>query len=354
MKKLSMLFAAMLLAGGVAFTSCSDDDKPSTGPGSTLELTDADGAEITTVEIPANGGQARVYVKSDAAWEATLGEQDWCEATKGSTRVTLSAEANQTGEALTTTLTVTAGDLKKTVTVTQPSSGEPIYAASYDSFIGTWTMTASDGENDATYTVVISARADYDYVYSDGTVSYKAYTVKGWGASEIAQSHPTVAIFEPSEEDPNVGYAFLLGQDLGEVTTDVPQEDGGTAPVTAQFHFSPLCVNLADQSKTTVFIGDPMIFGMGFLSDQSTVAFTSMALQDTNGGKWGVIAAGYVYEKDANTVGLVDILQPLQMVKAGTSSASVSNLSNFSNGVKYANMAVSSYKTMHTSVKIAK
>lgn len=356
MKKLSMLFAALLLAGGgVMFTGCSDDDDPTPTPANSLMLTDASGAEITSVEVPAAGGSAKVYVKTDGSWDIALAEQDWCDAEKGSTRVTVTADPNETGEERSTTLTVTAGDLKKSVTVTQPSGGEPIYQASYDSFLGNWTMTATDGANEADYTVVISAREDYEYVYTDGTVMYKAYTVKGWGSNAIAQTHPTVAIFEPSESDPNIGYAFLLAQDLGEATTDIPQEDGGMAPVTAQFHFSPLCVNLADQEKTTVFIGDPMLYAMGFLGDKATIAFAPMSLEDTNGGKWGVIAAGYVYEKGASTVGFAEILQPLQMVKAnGAAAASVSSLSRFSNGMKYANMATSSFNKMHTSFKVTR
>lgn len=362
MKKLSMLFAALLLAGGgVMFTGCSDDDEPTPTPANSLMLTDASGAEITSVEIPAAGGSAKVYVKTDGSWDIALAEQDWCDAEKGATRVTVTADANETGEDRSTTLTVTAGELKKSVTVTQPSNGEPIYQASYDSFLGNWTLTATmDGETELTYAINISAGDDYVVDLEDGSsMTLKGYDIKGWGSNsaQLTQAHPAYGVFMPSQEDQNVGYLYMLGQEYGQVTADVPTEEGGTKSVTATFYFGPLCVNINDTSKSTVFIGEPIMFICGFLSDNTTFAFANNIIQSTDGQQWAAIAAGYFYEIDASTVGFADdMLSPISMVKAnGTASmASVSALSSYSSGAKYAKMATSTFKTKYTSFNLTK
>lgn len=354
-----MLFAALLLVGGATFTSCGDDD-PKPGPSTSLQLTDETGSEITTVEIPATGGSAKVYVKTDGTWDASLpSTQDWCDAQKGATRITLNAESNNTGEDRSTTLTVSAGDLTKTVTVTQPSGGEPLYMASAESFIGKWTLTAEvmGLDQPTTFTIDIVAGADYEIPTETGTVTLKGYDIKGWGTNpQLAQNHPAYAVFMPSEDDPNVGYLYMIGVEYGELTADVPQEDGTTASVTSEFNFSPYCVNLKDTSKATVFVGEPIIFIMGFFSDQARIGFASNVLESQDKQQWGVIACGYIYSIDAQTVGMADdMIAPMEMSKAnGTSMASVSVLSQYSIGAKYAKTAMSTFKTAYKSLNLAK
>lgn len=360
MKKLSMLFAALLMAGGATFTSCGEDN-PTPGPTSSLQLTNESGTEISSVEIPATGGSVRVYVKTDGTWTASLPEtQDWCELQKGSTRVTLSAESNNTGEDLTTTLTVTAGDLTKTVTVTQPSGGEPLYMASYDSYLGKWTLTAGTLGSDqaSTFTIEIAAGADYEIPTQDGgTVTLKGYDIKGWGTNpQLIDKNPAYGVFMPSEEDQTVGYLYMLGVEYGTLTIDVPQEDGSMKAETSEFYFSPYCVNIKDTSKATVFTGEPIMFIMGFFSDQARIGFGANMLESNDNQQWGVVAAGYIYRIDDQMVGLADeMIAPMEMSKAsGTSMASVSVMSQFSNGAKYATTAKSSFKSAYKSFNLAK
>lgn len=360
MKKLSMLFAALLLVGGATFTSCGDDN-PTPGPSTSLQLTDESGTEITTVEIPATGGSAKVYVKTDGSWDASLpSTQDWCDAQKGATRITVSAESNNTGEDRSTTLTVTAGDLTKTVTVTQPSGGEPLYMASYDSYLGKWTLTAGTLGSDqaSTFTIEIAAGADYEIPTQDGgTVTLKGYDIKGWGTNpQLIDENPAYGVFMPSEEDQTVGYLYMLGVEYGTLTIDVPQEDGSMKAETSEFYFSPYCVNIKDTSKATVFTGETIMFIMGFFSDQARIGFGTNMLESTDNQQWGVVAAGYVYRIDDKMVAQADeMIAPMEMSKAsGTSMASVSVMSQFSNGAKYATTAKSSFKSAYKSFNLAK
>ncbi len=225
MKKLSMLFAALLLAGGgVMFTGCSDDDdnKEQTGE---IKIT-TDPQSPITLDAGENKFQVNVTVTGVSTWSvAAASGQDWCTADKGNyqNRFYITTPANDTGEERSTTVTITAGDKTLPLTVTQPVGLQAVYGA-YEDYAGTYALgyETTDG---STFDIVFTIATSNDMIAvpvddQGNTVNCKSYTVTGWSYSDIGKLKPMRAIFEPSQDDPNVGVIGFLCEGFGDVTMD--------------------------------------------------------------------------------------------------------------------------------------
>ena len=94
------------------------------------ELVETPSLEVSqeSLELAAKAGEASFDVTANLAWTATA-DQDWVnlepasgDASKDAVKVTVTADDNATNEARTATVTVKAGDLTKTVALTQAAA----------------------------------------------------------------------------------------------------------------------------------------------------------------------------------------------------------------------------------------
>lgn len=221
MKKLSMLFAALLLAGGgVMFTGCSDDDDNKEQTGEITITTDP--KSPITLDAGENEFQVNVTVTGVSTWSvAAASGQDWCTADKGNyqNRFYITTPANDTGEERSTTVTITAGDKTLPLTVTQPAAAQ-IYLGTYENYTGTYTMSfqSQDGSTfDITFTVAASDEMIPLEANDGSTINFKSYSISGWSYSEIGQLKPMRAIFEPDANDSSHGLMIFLCENLGDV-----------------------------------------------------------------------------------------------------------------------------------------
>ncbi|MDR2292652.1 MAG: BACON domain-containing protein [Prevotellaceae bacterium] len=112
--------AAGLIAVALMFTSCSKDDVKPAEPN--LEV------ERTVINAPAEGGVYVVKITSNVTWTVTVSANSaWCIVSPlskdGDGDINITVTANETIIPLTATLTVTAGDIVKEITVNQAAAG---------------------------------------------------------------------------------------------------------------------------------------------------------------------------------------------------------------------------------------
>ncbi len=106
-KFIAMVFC-LFMAG------CSDDDDP-------VVLT----PEKTVVTLSGEGDSQSVAVTCNGQWTA-VSSQEWCKVTAKEAAVVISAEENQTGTELKADVTLTSGDVKAVIKVTQGVPTAPI------------------------------------------------------------------------------------------------------------------------------------------------------------------------------------------------------------------------------------
>ncbi|WP_297808395.1 M64 family metallopeptidase [uncultured Alistipes sp.] len=113
MKKLFVLFAFCSLLVG-----CDKEDGPA-GSGITID------ASQRTIELGYTSGSATVRFTAHEDWEATVSAEDtWCSinpksGTRGNASLNIGVSPNQTREVRTAVITLTAGEAKEEITVTQ-------------------------------------------------------------------------------------------------------------------------------------------------------------------------------------------------------------------------------------------
>jgi uncharacterized protein (TIGR02145 family) len=110
-KRLFFIVASVLMAG-IMCVACGEDKEQET-PAS-LELSDS----TIPGQVPGNGGTYRVTVTSNVDWNASA-SADWCALEKREGYFNVLIGANATGSARNATITVSAGNLSKTVPVNQ-------------------------------------------------------------------------------------------------------------------------------------------------------------------------------------------------------------------------------------------
>lgn len=119
--KTKSLFCGLLM--GLAVVACDPDD---------VVVTPALDVDKDAVSVGAEAGEASFNVTSNVDWTASA-DADWVvsvtpssgKASEEAVVVTVAVEENVAYEERTATVTVTAGELKKTVTVTQAAAVEP-------------------------------------------------------------------------------------------------------------------------------------------------------------------------------------------------------------------------------------
>ena len=113
MKKLFVLFAFCSLLVG-----CDKEDGPA-GSGITID------ASQRTIELGYTSGSATVRFTAHEDWEPTVSAEDtWCSinpksGTRGNASLNIGVSPNQTREVRTAVITLTAGEAKEEITVTQ-------------------------------------------------------------------------------------------------------------------------------------------------------------------------------------------------------------------------------------------
>ena len=287
MKKLSMLFAALLLAGGgVMFTGCSDNDKEQTGE---ITIT-TDPKSPITLDAGENEFQVNVTVTGVSTWSvAAASGQDWCTADKGNfqNRFYITTPANDTGEERSTTVTITAGDKTLPLTVTQPVPvGAAIYVGTKDQYLGTWNIKAPYffEEGTSNITITIAEGPDVDVPMQDGsTQKFDGLTISGWSASGVGAALPATAFFYPAQDD---GTGFIVLK----ATMNVGTFDGHA------MDFKGLSV-ASDGQSVYAFSGDYFIVD-GFFADEqaTTMIWGPEEAQTSDGTKYTLYTGCYTFD----------------------------------------------------------
>jgi hypothetical protein len=117
--KMKKVLVLMIAAATIALVGCKDDEDPSLTVGS------------ETISATAAAGSYSIAVTSNIAWTATVnGEASWCTLTgasgTGNGTITVNAAENTAVETRTATVSITAGELKRQVTVTQAATASAL------------------------------------------------------------------------------------------------------------------------------------------------------------------------------------------------------------------------------------
>lgn len=345
MKKLSMLFAALLLAGGgVMFTGCSDDEN---GNGPTGEVTiTTDPQSPITLDAGENEKQVNVTVTGVSTWSvAAASGQDWCTVDKGSyqNRFYITTPANETGEERSTTVTITAGDKTLPLTVTQPV-GATIYIGSKDQYLGTWNIKAPYffEEGTSNITITIAEGPNVDVPMQDGsTQTFDGLTISGWSVSGVGAALPATAFFYPAEAD---GTGFIVMKS----TMDAGTFDGHA------MGFKGLSIS-SDGQSVSAFSGDYLIVDGYFADEQaSTMIWGPEKVQTSDGAEHILYTGCYTFD-DGQNWDVIDNKDAFAVITDVTTTTRVGGTSAV-NATEYKAKATRSvekkYRNLVTAVKI--
>ena len=203
MKKLIYLFAATLL---LSLWSCSEDDNKVDDPNDPGNHPDNVELELSTQDLvfEAQGGDLTFDITCNTAWTIT-NESDWCTLDKtsgnGNATVKVTTGVYEENEDRNTVLTVKAGDVPHTLTVTQKH--EDALILSKDKF-----DVSQKGEN-----ITIEARSNIEcsLTIPSRFQSWISKAPKGKGMEDITFN---LAIAENEEFESREGFVIISGNEL--------------------------------------------------------------------------------------------------------------------------------------------
>lgn len=281
------------------------------GPEATITVTQIGNnivPEVTEVNFGYAAGEKEIAVTASEAFTATA-SASWITATAKTSSVVIkvaAATANRTG-----TVTLTMGSLKAEITVTQSK-------ASYNDYIGTWTLSYIDADSgqSGTTTVQITAKENG-----------KFYTASGLGGSTAAQQYPITLGYDAASGK----IQFLGQQTLGKVNvTMAPGEDpvecdflfvgsatlpdGKTYFITSDKELSYEAFTGTAANGTIELVGETVSTGLG---DGDFVSMGYIASEPGPNGRGGALEGDFAMGLPMTMTKTSDSVAPASMSPAG-------------------------------------
>lgn len=146
------------------------------------------------IEFPYSGGQKKISISTNKPWDVSLGPASWGSYTKETNSIVLNISENTSLYSRNDYIRIKAGDLEKTIHITQ--KGKEYTSNNSSAFVNKKTNELSSNYNRSNY--------DYTWLYQTDTPWYKGRFSFGWNIFDVSIFENTASI--------GTGLRFRIGK----------------------------------------------------------------------------------------------------------------------------------------------